>query len=58
VFSGYGSIVVKVSHGIEGRASGAPGVAGQPPRLLDKVRERMRRLGLGGRTAVASNSLL
>ena len=47
---------MKVSHRIDGHASGAPGVAGQSPRLLDQVRARMRRLGLAKRTEEAYTS--
>lgn len=44
---------MKVSHEIAGWASSAPGGTGQPPRLLDQVRARMRRLGLARRTEEA-----
>jgi len=49
----YESIAKKVSRGIEGWASGAPGVTGEPPRLLDQARVRVHRLGLARRTEEA-----
>ena len=57
VLAGYGSIFMKVSHGIEGRPSGAPGMTGKPLRLLDQVRARMRRFGLARRTEGADGEL-
>ena len=44
---------MKVSHETGTRTIGAPGVAGQLPRLLDQVRERMRRLSLARRAEEA-----
>ena len=44
---------MKVSHETSPGTTGAPGVAGQSPRLLDQVRERMRRLSLAKRTEEA-----
>ena len=40
---------MKVSPRCHRQTSGAPGAIGQPPRLLDQVRARMRRLGMAGR---------
>lgn len=48
-----GIIVTKVSHIASGTATEPPDAAGKPPRLLDQVRARMRRLGLAGRTEEA-----
>ena len=47
---------MKVSHETGWPTTGAPGVAGQSPRLLDQVRARMRRLGLAKRTEEAYTS--
>lgn len=55
VFTVVESTQLKVSHRTAGQASSEagpsnPGAAGKPPRLLDQVRARMRRLGLARRT--------
>jgi integron integrase len=48
-----GIIVIRVSHITPGTATDAPDATGKPPRLLDQVRARMRRLGLARRTEEA-----
>jgi len=46
-------MITKVSHNIPGPATEALDAAGNPRRLLDQVRARMRRLGLARRTEEA-----